>query len=216
MIYLDNAATTLQKPSVVAEAVARSFSQIGNAGRGANTASLFTSRLIYQTRKQIADFFHMKDGVHNTAAERVVFTMNATEGLNIVLKGLFEKGDHVVTTNLEHNSVLRPLYEMEERGVELTVVCCEKNGRVAPETLEQAICDRTKAVVCTHASNVTGAVNDIEKIGEICKKHGIYLIVDASQTAGICEIEMDAWGISALIFTGHKGLMGPQLSLIHI
>lgn len=210
MIYLDNAATTLQKPSVVAEAVARSFSQIGNAGRGANTASLFTSRLIYQTRKQIADFFHMKDGVHNTAAERVVFTMNATEGLNIVLKGLLEKGDHVVTTNLEHNSVLRPLYEMEERGVELTVVCCEKNGRVAPDTLEQAICDRTKAVVCTHASNVTGAVNDIEKIGEICKKHGIYLIVDASQTAGICEIEMDAWGISALIFTGHKGLMGPQ------
>lgn len=118
--------------------------------------------------------------------------------------GLFEKGDHVVTTNLEHNSVLRPLYEMEERGVELTVVCCEKNGRVAPNTLEQAICDRTKAVVCTHASNVTGAVNDIEKIGEICKEHGIYLIVDASQTAGICEIEDGAWGISALIFTGHQ------------
>ena len=112
MLYFDNAATTLQKPEEVAQAVKESFSYIGNAGRGANEASLFTSRLIFQTRKQIAELFHMEDREQSSAAERVVFTMNATESLNIVLKGLLHPGDHVITTGMEHNSVLRPLYEL--------------------------------------------------------------------------------------------------------
>ena len=155
MIYFDNAATTLQKPEVVAQAVKESFSYIGNAGRGANDASLFTSRLIFQTRKQIAELFHMKDGEKNLAAERVIFTMNATESLNIVIKGLLQRGDHVITTAMEHNSVLRPLYEIEQQGVELTILSCEEKGTVSYEKMEAVIRNNTKAIVCTHASNVT-------------------------------------------------------------
>ena len=184
MLYFDNAATTLQKPEEVAQAVKESFSYIGNAGRGANEASLFTSRLIFQTRKQIAELFHMEDGEQSSAAERVVFTMNATESLNIVLKGLLHPGDHVITTGMEHNSVLRPLYELEEKGVSVTIVACEKNGTISCEKIQQAIGKNTKAIVCTHASNVTGDGNDIAQIGTLCEKYNLYFILDASQTAG--------------------------------
>lgn len=210
MIYLDNAATTLQKPEAVAEAVKESFSYIGNAGRGANDASLFTSRLLYQTRKQIAELFHMTDGRTSSAAERVVFTMNATESLNIVIKGMFHAGDHVITTAMEHNSVLRPLYEMEAQGVELTILPLKRNGVISYDAMEQAVKENTKAIVCTHASNVTGNQNDIARIGAICEKHGLYFILDASQTAGAIEIDMEAAHISVLCFTGHKALYGPQ------
>lgn len=210
MIYFDNAATTLQKPEVVAQAVKESFSYIGNAGRGANDASLFTSRLIFQTRKQIAELFHMKDGEKNLAAERVIFTMNATESLNIVIKGLLQRGDHVITTAMEHNSVLRPLYEIEQQGVELTILPCEEKGTVSYEKMEAVIRNNTKAIVCTHASNVTGNGNDIAKIGALCKKYNLYFILDASQTAGNTDIDMEQNHITALVFTGHKGLYGPQ------
>ena len=210
MIYFDNAATTLQKPEEVAQAVKESFSYIGNAGRGANEASLFTSRLIFQTRKQIAELFHMKDGEQSLGAERVVFTMNATESLNIVLKGLLYPGDHVITTEMEHNSVLRPLYELEEKGVGVTIVACEKNGTISCEKIKQAIGKNTKAIVCTHASNVTGDGNDIAQIGALCEKYNLYFILDASQTAGTIEIDMEQNHISAICFTGHKGLFGPQ------
>ena len=210
MIYFDNAATTLQKPEEVAQAVKESFSYIGNAGRGANEASLFTSRLIFQTRKQIAELFHMKDGEQSLGAERVVFTMNATESLNIVLKGLLHPGDHVITTEMEHNSVLRPLYELEEKGIGVTIVFCEKNGTISCEKIKQAIGKNTKAIVCTHASNVTGDGNDIAQIGTLCEKYNLYFILDASQTAGTIEIDMEQNHISAICFTGHKGLFGPQ------
>lgn len=210
MIYFDNAATTLQKPKEVAQAVKESFSYIGNAGRGANEASLFTSRLIFQTRKQIAELFHMKDGEQSLGAERVVFTMNATESLNIVLKGLLHPGDHVITTEMEHNSVLRPLYELEEKGVGVTIVACEKNGTISCEKIKQAIGKNTKAIVCTHASNVTGDGNDIAQIGALCEKYNLYFILDTSQTAGTIEIDMEQNHISAICFTGHKGLFGPQ------
>ena len=210
MIYFDNAATTLQKPEEVAQAVKESFSYIGNAGRGANEASLFTSRLIFQTRKQIAELFHMKDGEQSLGAERVVFTMNATESLNIVLKGLLHPGDHVITTEMEHNSVLRPLYELEEKGIGVTIVFCEKNGTISCEKIKQAIGKNTKAIVCTHASNVTGDGNDIAQIGALCEKYNLYFILDASQTAGAAGIDMEQNHISAICFTGHKGLFGPQ------
>ena len=210
MIYFDNAATTLPKPEEVAQAVKDCFSYIGNAGRGANEASLFTSRLIFQTRKQLAELFHMKDGEKNAAAERIIFTMNATESLNIVLKGLLSPGDHVITTAMEHNSVLRPLYELEEKGIALTIIPCEKGGTISLEKMEQAIGSHTKAIVCTHASNVTGNGNDIAKIGALCKKYNLYFILDASQTAGAVPIDMEQDNISALCFTGHKGLYGPQ------
>ena len=210
MLYFDNAATTLQKPEEVAQAVKESFSYIGNAGRGANEASLFTSRLIFQTRKQIAELFHMEDGEQSSAAERVVFTMNATESLNIVLKGLLHPGDHVITTEMEHNSVLRPLYELEEKGVSVTIVDCEKNGTISCEKIKQAIGKNTKAIVCTHASNVTGDGNDIAQIGTLCEKYNLYFILDTSQTAGTAGINMEQDHISAICFTGHKGLFGPQ------
>ncbi len=210
MIYFDNAATTLQKPEEVAQAVKESFSYIGNAGRGANEASLFTSRLIFQTRKQIAELFHMKDGEQSLGAERVVFTMNATESLNIVLKGLLHPGDHVITTEMEHNSVLRPLYELEEKGIGVTIVFCEKNGTISCEKIKQAIGKNTKAIVCTHASNVTGDGNDIAQIGTLCEKYNLYFILDASQTAGSLPIDVQKMGLDVLCFTGHKGLMGPQ------
>ena len=145
MLYFDNAATTLQKPEEVAQAVKESFSYIGNAGRGANEASLFTSRLIFQTRKQIAELFHMKDGEQSSAAERVVFTMNATESLNIVLKGLLHPGDHVITTEMEHNSVLRPLYELEEKGVSVTIVDCD----FACALIKSYTSNRTFSSACT-------------------------------------------------------------------
>ena len=210
MLYFDNAATTLQKPEEVAQAVKESFSYIGNAGRGANEASLFTSRLIFQTRKQIAELFHMEDGEKSSAAERVVFTMNATESLNIVLKGLLHPGDHVITTEMEHNSVLRPLYELEEKGIGVTIVACEKNGTISCEKIKQAIGKNTKAIVCTHASNVTGDGNDIAQIGTLCEKYNLYFILDTSQTAGTIEIDMEQNHISAICFTGHKGLFGSQ------
>jgi len=184
MIYFDNAATTLQKPEEVAQAVKESFSYIGNAGRGANEASLFTSRLIFQTRKQIAELFHMKDGEQSLGAERVVFTMNATESLNIVLKGLLHPGDHVITTEMEHNSVLRPLYELEEKGIGVTIVFCEKNGTISCEKIKQAIGKNTKAIVCTHASNVTGDGNDIAQIGTLCEKYNLKLVEDNAQAHG--------------------------------
>ena len=152
----------------------------------------------------------MKDGEQSLGAERVVFTMNATESLNIVLKGLLHPGDHVITTEMEHNSVLRPLYELEEKGIGVTIVFCEKNGTISCEKIKQAIGKNTKAIVCTHASNVTGDGNDIAQIGTLCEKYNLYFILDASQTAGTIEIDMEQNHISAICFTGHKGLFGPQ------
>lgn len=204
MIYLDNAATTLQKPPQVIDAVAEAMRSLGNAGRGAHEATLGASRTIYDTRKKLAALFHAEDPC------RIAFTANATESLNIAIKGTIKPGDHVVTTEAEHNSVLRPLYEMEERGVNVTVVRCDEKGRIEPEEVERAIRSDTRAVFCTHGSNLTGNLTDIKAIGEIVGRSGALFCVDAAQTAGVFPIDVQAMQIDILCFTGHKSLLGPQ------
>ncbi|WP_313153170.1 aminotransferase class V-fold PLP-dependent enzyme [Lacrimispora sp.] len=204
MIYLDNAATSCQKPEEVIKAVTEAMLSLGNSGRGAHEASLDASRLIFDTRRLIAELFHAGD------PSCVAFTANSTVSLNIAIQGLFQPGDHVITTMMEHNSVLRPLYLMEEQGVKLTILPADQKGRICYEDIEDEVSQNTKAVVCTHASNLTGNINDLEAIGRICKKNGLLLVVDASQTAGVFDIDMERMGIHVLCFTGHKGLLGPQ------
>lgn len=204
MIYLDNAATTMQKPEAVIRAVTDALCTMGNAGRGGHDASLDASRIIYDTRERLAQLFHAE------SPKQIVFTMNSTESLNIAIKGIIEKGDHVITTALEHNSVLRPLYEMEEKGAELTILSSDRQGRIDYADFEKNIKANTKAIICTHGSNLTGNLVDIKRIGEIAKKHGILFVVDASQTAGVFPIDVQEMYIDILCFTGHKGLLGPQ------
>ena len=204
MIYLDNAATTMQKPQEVVDAVAAVMCSMGNAGRGAHAASLGASRTVYQTRERLAAFFNAEN------PKQIVFTSNSTESLNIALKGVLEPGDHVITTMLEHNSVLRPLYELEEKGVELTIIKSNLQGTIDYEDFEREIKDNTKLIVCTHGSNLTGNLVDVKRVGEIAKKHGLLFAVDASQTAGVFPIDVQDMQIDLLCFTGHKGLLGPQ------
>lgn len=204
MIYFDNAATSLQKPETVIKAVTEAMTSLGNASRGAHSAALGSNRMVYETRELLAELFHIDD------PSRIAFTMNATESLNIAIAGIFRPEDHVITTVLEHNSVLRPLYRMEESGTEVSFLQADKKGNISYEELENAIRPNTRAVICTHASNLTGNVLDLEKIGEICEKHRLLFLVDASQTAGIIPIDVRKMKISVLCFTGHKGLLGPQ------
>jgi len=203
-IYLDNAATTKQKPSCVIEAVVKAMNSMGNSGRGAHDDSLDASRLIYDTREMISKMMNLGD------PRQVAFTSNSTEALNTAIMGLFGAGDHIITTVMEHNSVLRPLYLLEERGAELSFVPCDAQGCLRTELLGTFLKENTKAVVCTHASNLTGNANDLKKIGQFCKEHGLLFIVDASQTAGVLPIDMQEMNIDVVCFTGHKGLYGPQ------
>ena len=205
MIYLDNAATTMKKPPQVAEAVVRAMNSMGNASRGAHREALTASRVVYDTRVKLAQLFHC------ARADHVVFTCNSTEALNIAISGALNEGDHVVTTVLEHNSVLRPLYRHEaEKGGALGFVRCDELGRPVYEDFEALITPKTRAIVCTHASNLTGNVVDLRRVGRIAKDRGLLFIVDASQTAGALPVDMEEMGIDVLCFTGHKGLMGPQ------
>ena len=205
MIYLDNAATTLVKPQCVIDAVVKAMNSMGNAGRGAHSNSLSASRVVYDTRCKLAKLFNCKRPDH------VIFTCNSTEALNIALNGIFDAGDHVITTDLEHNSVLRPLYRLEKAGeISLSFVRADKQGRPCYEDFESLIQPNTRAIVCTHASNLTGNAIDLVRVGKIAKEHGLMLVVDASQTAGAMAIDMEAMNIDILCFTGHKGLMAPQ------
>lgn len=204
MIYMDNAATTIQKPAEVGEAVVQAMQSLGNAGRGANEESLQAARLIYEVRERLARLFHAE------SPARIAFTANSTESLNIAVKGLLNPGDHAVTTVLEHNSVLRPLYEMRERGIELDIAGCDELGNLNYEELEGAVKENTRAIFCTHGSNLTGNLTDMKRIGEFAAERGILLVADASQTAGIIPIDVQAMGIDILCFTGHKSLLGPQ------
>ena len=205
MIYLDNAATTLRKPDGVIEAVVQAMQTAGNAARGAHGSALSAARTVYDAREKLAMFFGCPRPDH------VIFTQNATEALNIALCGLFHADDHVITTDLEHNSVLRPLYRLEqERGVILDFVPADACGKINYDAFAPLIRPATKAIVCTHASNLTGNLVDLARISGIAHAHGLLLIADASQTAGAVPIDMERMGIDVLCFTGHKGLMGPQ------
>jgi cysteine desulfurase family protein len=204
MIYLDNAATTLIKPPQVKEAMINALERAGNPGRGAHQPTLDASRIVYSAREKLAQLFGIKNPT------RIAFTANATEALNIAIQGILQPGDHVISTAAEHNSVLRPLYLMEKRGVEVTYIPTDHRGILDYAAMEQAMKENTRALVVTHASNLTGNLTNLERVAGIAGKGAALLIVDASQTAGTVPIDVQRMGIDVLCFTGHKGLLGPQ------
>lgn len=200
MIYFDNAATSFLKPQSVRDAVAKSFDYVGNASRGVNTLSMQSERLFLETRFLLADLF-------GTGVKQIAFTHNATDSLNTVLKGFIKPEDHVITTVMEHNSVLRPLYQI---GCELSLLSIDQKGELETGEIDGLVHKNTKAMVLTHAANLTGVSNHLKQWGDWCEKHQIAFIVDASQSAGVLEINMEEMKIDALCFTGHKSLFGPQ------
>ena len=205
MIYLDNAATTMYKPQAVIDAVTQAMCSLGNAGRGATSGALDAARTIHACRAKLARLLGCP------RADHVCFTPNSTAALNTVINGVVRPGDRVVTTVLEHNSVLRPLNRLAaEQGVTVEHAGCDANGVLDYDELERLVTPGTRAVVVTHASNVTGNAVDIARVAAMAHATGALVIVDASQSAGTAKIDMDAMGLDVVCFTGHKGLMGPQ------
>lgn len=205
MIYLDNAATTMRKPQAVIDAVTQAMCSLGNAGRGATSGALDAARTIHACRAKLARLLGCP------RADHVCFTPNSTAALNTVINGVVRPGDRVVTTVLEHNSVLRPLNRLAtERGVTVEHAGCDASGVLDYDELERLVTPGTRAVVVTHASNVTGNAVDVSRVAAIAHAAGALVIVDASQSAGTAKIDMDAMGLDVVCFTGHKGLMGPQ------
>ncbi len=205
MIYLDNAATTMHKPQTVIDAVTQAMCSLGNAGRGATSGALDAARTIHACRAKLARLLGCP------RADHVCFTPNSTAALNTVINGVVHPGDHVVTTVLEHNSVLRPLNRLAtEQGVTVEHAGCDANGALDYDELERLVTPGTRAVAVTHASNVTGNAVDVSRVAAIAHAAGALLIVDASQSAGTAHIDMQAMGLDIVCFTGHKGLMGPQ------
>lgn len=205
MIYLDNAATTMHKPQTVIDAVTQAMCTLGNAGRGATSGALDAARTVHGCRAKLARLLGCP------RADHVCFTPNSTAALNTVINGVVRPGDRVVTTVLEHNSVLRPLNRLAaERGVTVEHAGCDANGVLDYDELERLVTPGTRAVVVTHASNVTGNAVDIARVAALAHAAGALVIVDASQSAGTAHIDMRAMGLDVVCFTGHKGLMGPQ------
>ena len=205
MIYLDNAATTLKKPEQVIDAVVNAMRTQGNASRGAHGATLSASRVVYDARVKIAKFFNFDK------ASNVIFTCNSTEALNIAINGTIKEGDKVVSTDTEHNSVLRPLYHLKKtKDIDLQFIPADINGILSIDDAKKIIDDKTKVVVINHISNLTGNVNDIKTISKITHDAGAILIVDGSQSAGTMPVDVSELGIDIYCFTGHKGLLGPQ------
>jgi len=205
MIYFDNAATSWPKPPQVKEAMNRFMEEVGaNPGRSGHFRSIEAARIVFETREALSILFHVQD------SSRIVFTLNATESINLALKGLLKPGDHVITSSMEHNSVMRPLRDLERKGIELNIVPCSKEGMLNPEGVERKIQSNTKMIVLNHASNVTGTLLPIEEVGLIARKYNLLFLVDAAQTAGAYPIDIEKDGIDLLAFTGHKSLYGPQ------
>lgn len=205
MIYLNNAATTLQKPPCVAQAVVEAMGRLGNGARGGHTGEMSAARTVFQTREALARLFGFSH------PERVVFTANATQALNTALFGLLRPGDHVIATDWDHNSVLRPLHVLSrEREVAVDFLPADRQGRLLYDKLEALVRPNTRLLVGTHASNLTGNLLDVGRMGAFAKAHDLYFLLDTAQTAGSTPVVMEEMGIDLLAFTGHKGLMGPQ------
>ncbi|GBG56753.1 cysteine desulfurase [Sporomusaceae bacterium FL31] len=205
MIYFDNAATSWPKPEPVYQAVDQCLRSVsGNPGRGFSEGARNAASILYETREELADLF----GISNPS--QVVFTHNATDALNIALFGTINPGDCIITTSMEHNAVVRPLKYLESIGVKVVRIPADEEGRIHLECLEQSAAKGAKAILLSHASNVTGTIMPLEAIGEIAKKYQAVLIVDAAQTAGIETIDVVKMNIGLLAFSGHKGLFGPQ------
>lgn len=205
MIYLDNAATTMHKPQTVIDAVTQAMCSLGNAGRGATSGALDAARTIHGCRAKLARLLGCP------RADHVCLTPNSTAALNTAINGVVRRGDRVVTTVLEHNSVLRPLNRLAaEQGVTVEHAGCDANGALDYDELERLVTPGTRAVVVTHASNVTGNAVDVARVATVAHTVGALVIVDASQSAGAAKIDMAGMGLDIVCFTGHKGLMGPQ------
>ena len=205
MIYLDYAATSGRKPEAVYEASDRVMREVsGNPGRSGHKISLEAGAIVAEARLLCSRLFHAP------ASETIAFGVNTTEAVNLGILGMVEKGDHVITSSLEHNSVARPLEHLKDEGVEVTKIRADLENGVDPDAVEAAIKDNTKLVVMTHISNVTGTVNDIAAIGDVCRRHGVTFLVDAAQSAGVRPIDVQAMKIDMLAFPGHKCLYGPQ------
>ena len=205
VIYFDNAATSFPKPECVTQAVIQYMTQIGaNPGRSGHKLSIEAGQIVFKARKSIATLFGLKNSMH------VIFTSNATEALNIAIKGILQEGDHAITTSMEHNSTIRPLHELEkETFISLSIVQADKTGILDPNKIRKAITVKTKAVILNHASNVIGCIQPIREIGKICKEKGVIFIVDCAQSAGVVPIDINRDNIDILAFAGHKGLYGP-------
>ena len=206
MIYLDNAATTFPKPPEVLTRMLEAYQRMGvSPNRGGYDLAVEAGFLVEETRRKLAKFFGAPD------PDRIIFGANATDALNVAIQGIVRPGDHVVSTRLEHNSVLRPLFHLREQiGIEFDLVPFDQNGLIDPDGIGRAIRSDTKLVIVCHASNVLGTIQPASDIGRICAKRGVPLLLDVAQSAGLVPIDMQAWGVSAVAFTGHKALMGPS------
>lgn len=205
MIYFDNAATSWPKPPEVVQATVGFIETIGaNPGRAAHRRAIEAGRVVYGAREAVSELFRVPDCL------RVVFTKNVTEALNLVLRGLLHLGDHVITTSMEHNSVMRPLRWLEACGVQVTVVQCNAQGVLDPADVGRAIKENTRLVAMNHASNVVGTILPVREVGAVCREHGILLLVDAAQTAGALPLDVPDDQVDLLAFTGHKSLFGPM------
>jgi cysteine desulfurase family protein len=204
-VYLDNAATSYPKAPGVSAAVCDYIDNVGsNVGRGTYQSSYSAGEIVYETRELLCELFKFDNPLN------VVFTMNITQSLNTLLKGLLKPGDHVILSSMEHNAVMRPLSSLQNLGVEFDRVLCNINGVLNPIDIEKFIKSNTKLIVMTHASNVCGTILPIYEVGELCKKHNLHFILDSAQTAGVLDIDFNKLNLSAIAFTGHKGLLGPQ------
>lgn len=205
VIYFDNAATSWPKPPGVAEAMSHFINEIGaNPGRAGHRLAIDASRIVYDARQKVCDLFHGSDPL------RVIVSSNITAALNLALHGLLRPGNHVITSGMEHNAVMRPLRALEKTGVQVSVVPCSPDGVLCPEAIEAAIRTNTRLVVINHSSNVTGTLMPIRAIGEIARRHGVLFMVDTAQTGGVWPIDMEVNQIDLLAFTGHKSLLGPM------
>lgn len=205
-IYLDNASTTFPKPESVPKAIYNFLTNVGgNPGRSNHDNALQTNRILVESREAIAQFFNYK------SIENVIFTSNITTSLNILINSSLSLGDHVITSSMEHNSVLRPLFNLKNQGlIELDIVYANKFGFISTEDLKNTIKSNTKMIVINHASNVIGSIQPIKEIGDICKNNNIFFVLDSAQSAGVLDIDFTKINLSALAFTGHKSLFGPQ------
>ena len=202
-VYLDNGATSYPKAPGVAESMAEYILNVGtNVNRGAYSSSFKAENTVYETRELLCELFRFNK------PENVIFTKNITESMNVLLKGLLKENDHAVVSSMEHNAVMRPLNKLNK--VEYTKVICNEKGELNIEDVKKTIKDNTKAIIMTHASNVCGTVLDLEKVGQVCKKHNLFFIIDSAQTAGFQDIDFQKFNADAIGFTGHKGLLGPQ------
>lgn len=205
MIYFDNAATSFPKPKRVYDKILEAMTEYGsNPGRSGHKMALESSRGIYETRSKVSKLFNIKDPMD------LIFTFNCTQGLNMGIKGYLKPGDHVITTSMEHNSVLRPLIFLEKMGISHTIVQGDLMGNIDPLDIEKSIRPESKMIVTTHISNLTGTIMDIEAIGKIAKKHNLIYFLDGAQSAGLYDIDVEKMNIDMLAFPGHKSLLGPQ------